>query len=398
MLLILSYETQRSPRGKFAAMRSRTLASLVALLLVALVWGGAAQARVPNGFVGMNVEGPFFYPGMNQSGEMATMVKSGVRSVRILFDWALIQPYRSFKAVPAAERSLFANSHGVPTNFFATDTVVRLAASHRVTVLPVLEYTPKWASRHPKNAASPPGSDAAFGRFAATLVRRYGPHGTFWSANPGVPKIPIRIWQIWNEPNFSSYWSKQPFERSYIKLVAAAHGAIKRADRGAKVALAGMANYSWKYLTSIYKQRGARKLFDIVDVHPYTATPQGVITILGKVREVMNRFGDRRKSMMATEISWPSAKGKAKTLFENATTERGEAHKLSQAVALLARNRRRLKLQAFYWYTWITNETLPGARSDPFNFAGLWKFIDNVGPSPKPAYRAFVKAVHKIEH
>ncbi len=379
-------------------MRRFLIASLLAILVGATTFAGAAQARVPSRFVGVGLDGPFYYPNMNENGMMSTIVSAGARSVRTLFNWRATQPYGSMASVPATQRASFVNVHGIPTTYRFTDAIVRLAASHHLTVLPVLEYSPSWDSHNPANSASPPKSNAPFGRFAAALVKRYGPHGSFWSANPGVPKLPIRMWQVWNEPNFRAYWSIQPFERSYMKLLGTAHKAIKSADHGAKVVMAGFANFSWRYLTTVYKKvRGARKLFDVVAAHPYTATPQGVITILGKVRAVMNRFGDKRKPMLATEISWPSAKGKAKTLFENATTESGQAKKISQAVPLLAKNRKRLRLLGFYYYTWITNETLPGARDDPFNFAGLWKFINNVGPSPKPAYMAFVNAVHKIE-
>ncbi len=356
-----------------------------------------AQARVPRGFVGMGLDGPFFYPGMNENAEMGQIAGSGVQSVRTLFDWSAIQPYPNFSAVPPTLRSEFRNVGGVPTNFTFTDQVVALAASHGLTLLPVLEYTPSWDSRNPANHGSPPASTAPYGRFAAALVNRYGPRGSFWAENPSIRRIPIRMWQIWNEPNFNVYWSQQPFEPGYVKLLRAAHAAIKAADRGAKVVLAGLTNFSWEYLTRIYKIRGARGLFDVVAAHPYTANPSGVVTILERVRAVMNRFGDRRKPIIASEISWPSAKGKAVTLFENATTESGQAQKLGQAVPLLARDRRKLGLEAFYYYTWITNETPPAARADPFNYAGLFRFINGQGTSVKPAYAAFVRAVRGIE-
>ncbi len=32
-----------------------------------------------------------------------------------------------------------------------------------------------------------------------TVVKRYGPGGTFWKQNPGLPHDYIHEWQIWNE-------------------------------------------------------------------------------------------------------------------------------------------------------------------------------------------------------
>ncbi len=377
--------------------RRLLLVPLFALLALVVAAPLPAQARVPRGFVGMDIAGPFFYPGMNENGEMGGIAATGVQSVRTLFDWAQIEPYPNFAAVPAASRSEFTNVGGLPFNFTATDQVVALAAAHGLTVLPVLEYAPRWDSSHPGSSGAPPKSMAPYGRFAAALVHRYGPHGSFWSQNPSIRRVPITMWQIWNEPNFTVYWAKQPFEPGYVKLLRAAHNAIKAADRHAKVVLAGLTNFSWQYLTRIYKIKGARRLFDVVAAHPYTANPSGVVTILEKVRAVMARFGDRRKPIIASEVSWPSAKGQAVTLFENATTEAGQAKKTGQTVRLLARDRKKLRLQAFYYYTWVANETQPGARVDPFNFAGLFRFINGQGTTVKPAYAAFVSAVRAIE-
>ena len=154
-----------------------------------------------------------------------------------------------------------------------------------------------------------PKHNAPFTRFLTAAVQRYGPHGSFWATHRSLPKIPIRSWQIWNEPYYSSEWQLTPHAwwRSYMSLVHAAHDAIKRADPGAKVVLAGLASYSYTWLTDIYKVRGARKWFDVVAIHPYTAAPSGVMTLLRLARQAMANGGDSRKSMAVTEIGWPSS-------------------------------------------------------------------------------------------
>ncbi len=285
----------------------------------------------------------------------------------------------------------------MPTDFRATDDIVAVAAAHHLSVLPDVSFTPPWARLRPNNGASPPRSDATYGRFMTALIDRYGPSGSFWRANPSLPKVPIRMWQIWNEPNFNYYWSIQPWQPSYVKLLKAAHDAIKKADRHAEVILAGLTNYSWEYLTGVYKIRGARSLFDAVSAHPYTATPAQLVTVLSYVRKVMNRYGDKHKPLFATEVGFPSAKGKAKATFEAATNEAGQAKLSAQAVKLLAADRGKLGLQAFYYYEWIGNETMPAAAVDQFNFSGLEKFLDNVGVEAKPALAAFASAARAIE-
>ena len=223
---------------------------------------------------------------------------------------------------------------------------------------------------------------------------RYGPRGSFWSSHPDVPKIPIRRWQIWNEPDIHSYWSVSPsWAPSYVRLLRSAHAAIKRADPGAKVVLAGLPNYVWTDLAKVYAA-GGRNLFDVVAVHPYTKVPSGVITILRLVRNVMNRAGDGSKPMILTELGWPSALGKVSIRADFETTEVGQARKLAEVLPLLARVRRQLGLTGFYYYTWITHEVEHG--SDAFAFAGLLRF-DNGRVTAKPAYWAFRRGALKLE-
>lgn len=379
-------------------LRLHRLLPALAIICALGLTAAPAAARVPQGFVGVDIDGPFFYPNFDQNGQMNEMVSSGVESFRMLFNWAEMQPYSDFASVPASQLPDFQNVGGIPTNFTVSDEVVRLAAIHHLTMLAQIEYAPAWDSKHPGTAASPPASPGPYARFVQALAERYGPQGTFWKANPGIPRVPIRLWQIWNEPNFRAYWSQQPWEKGYLKLMRATRSAVKAVDPGAKIVLAGLANYSWRYLQSVYKAFGRyRYLFDVVAIHPFTNTPAGVITILQKVRAVMNRRGDRNKPIIADEFSWPSAKGKATSTFETATTEAGQARKIAQVIPLLARYRKKLKLMAFYYYDWISNETPPGASDDQFNYAGLLRFIDGVGPSAKPALSAFAHAALKIE-
>ena len=390
------------PRSvRFACMRWRLFVSALVVVAGMVVMPASASASVPQRFVGMNLTGPFFSPEVNASGELSSMIASGVESVRVLAGWSAMQPYASEADVPTALRAEFTNVGGVPTNFSSLDQLVGMAASRRLTVLPDVEFAPAWDARPIPagvDESSPPTSPGPFARFVAALATRYGTHGSFWNAHPNLPKVPIRMWQIWNEPIFTVYWSQQPFEPGYVQLLRATRPALRAADPGAKVVLAGLADFSWQYLATMYKLH-ARGLFDAVDVHPYTATPQGVITIIGKVRAVMNRNGDRNKPILAAEVSWTSSKGNVPptTSFGIETTEPAQATNVAQAVRLLAANHRRLGLSAFYYFTWIGDETMPQAHDDQFNFAGLLKFFDGKGTFVKPVLAAFTKAALGVE-
>lgn len=357
----------------------------------------SAGARVPSGFVG-TVIGPPIYttdsPTVDLSSAMDTMVSSGVESLRFVANWSYAQPYATWADVPATEKSQFVDAGGVPTRFDQLDQVVAAAAAHRLKLLPIVLYAPSWDAAPVSNTSYPqPSSVIPYAHFLTALIARYGPSGSFWQSHS--PKVPIRMWQIWNEPNLSVFWPQQPFASSYVALLAAAHAAIKLADPGARVVLAGMPNYSWRSLRQIYAIPGAARLFDVVAVHPFTRDPAGVITIIRKIRHVMDASGDRRKPIIADEVSWPSSLGRTTHTegYDFATTQRGQARNIARLLPLLARDRRKLGLMGFDYYDWAGEED-PGGRV--FNFAGLFRFTLS-GLIAKPAFYAFRRAALSLE-
>jgi hypothetical protein len=368
----------------------------IASLVLALIACAPAQARghrVPARFVGVNASGPLFDPSVNLGQQMSQMVTSGVETVRVVFNWSLAQPYATESQVPASQRSEFVDVDGVPTDFEAMDRIVGLAAQRRLAILPVVIYAPGWdAGTNASGGAAPPARTGPYANFLTALIDRYGPHGTFWRAHR--PRVPVRMWQVWNEPNLSLYWS-QPFAHSYVKLLRAAHGAIKRADPRATVVLGAIANAAWRWLAKIYAVHGARHLFDVVAVNAFTSTPSRVLQFLRLVRRAINRHGDRTKPLFYTEMSWPTSVGQSFETFDWDTTEAGQARDIATVVPMLAKHRQALGLRAFYYYTWMDAGT-PGAFSD-FDFAGLSTVQPDGTVVDKPGLAAFKRAALKIE-
>ncbi|HEY5396038.1 MAG TPA: hypothetical protein VIL16_11640 [Trebonia sp.] len=353
-----------------------------------------APVAVPQGFVGVDADGPLFASGttIDFSDQLSAMVASGVQSIRVAFNWASAQPYSTWADVPAAQRAQFTDVGGRPVDFQATDMIVAAAARHRVSVLPTVLYAPSWDATENPNGVDYPRAPAPYGAYLTALIGRYGPHGSFWRLNPSVPKLPIRSWQIWNEPNLSYYW-KQPFAAGYVSLLRAAHAAIKRADPGAQVVLGALTNFAWKSIGQIYRIRGARNLFDAVAVNGFTLEPANVILYMRFMRSAMSHFGDGLKPLLATEISWPSAKGRTQQSFTFDTTEAGQARDLATVLRLIGADRVSLRLAGFYYYTWIGEE----ATGDPaFNFAGLLALHNGV-VTAKPALAAFRSGALALE-
>jgi len=336
-------------------------------------------------FLGVTAGAPLLAPGFALRPELALMARNGVQSLRVPFYWRAAQPYRSSADVPAAERRRFVAVGGVPTDFGATDPAVEAAARAGVSVLPVVLGSPPWAARHPALSNSAPAGTASYAAFARALVERYGPRGSFWTEHPALPRRPIRLWQVWNEPNHAFYWSEQPFARDYVALLRAAGRAIHGADPGARVMLAGFAERSWETIASLYRD-GARGSFDVAAIHPYTFKVENVLKIVRLVRDALDRAGDPARPIMITELSWSSGAGRVRKSFGFDTTEADQAARLSRAIPLLTRLRRTLGLERIYWESWITYDR---NVENPFDFSGLREQRPGGGARDKAALGAY---------
>ena len=332
---------------------------------------------VPQGFVGIDLDGPPLVTGDNidLAHQFNLMVSNGVQNVRVVFSWAAAQP-----------------TQGASFDFTQTDQIVQLAAQRGVTLLPDVLYAPYWdEGRNRHGVYGPPKQTGPYAAYLTALIKRYGPHGSFWRSHS--PKEPIRMWQIWNEPNLSYYWP-QPFAKTYVKLLAASHKAIKRADPGAKVVLGALTNTAWQFLGQVDKVRGALSAYDVIAVNGFTSTPARVIKYLQFVRRAADSKGNH-KPLLATEVSWPSAKGKSPQHFDWNTTEKGQAKDITALLPLLAQHRAALKLIGFDYYTWMGEET---PHAPAFDYAGLLRFTPDGKITEKPALNAFHRSALALEH
>jgi hypothetical protein len=381
------------------------LPALLAAVALALPSGAVAAhassnagTPVPGGFVGMNADGPLLSPHVDLGDQLKKMVASGVQGIRVGFAWSLAQPYAKCSQAPGGctGHPFVAGPGGVPTDFSRTDRIVAAAAKRHLRLLPVVTFSPSW-DRSSTGTGIQPAHDKPYGWYLTALVKRYGPHGSFWSTHTSLPQDPITRWQIWNEPDLSYYWGTQPFAHSYMSLVKVARKAIKQVDPKATVVLGALTNYGWRDLGSIYKVHGSRGLFDDVAADVYTSHPRGVITILKYYRQVMSKNGDGGKPLLATEIGWPSDRSAAQGNPAFSTTEKGQATKLSRLLPLLARDRAELRLAGFFYYTWMSTDR--GTPRTWYFYSGLLKFDRSTKKiSPKPAYWAFRRTVRQLEH
>jgi hypothetical protein len=362
--------------------RPAILLALV-LSLLAAAPAEAAKRRVPHGFYGTMWDRAVTKARDSvQAAEWDLMARSGVESVRTVFSWADAQPVE-----------------GAAPSFTVTYRVVALAAARRIRLLPVVRWAPPWALHSGPGAVSLPARVEDFTYYLEALVRRYGPQGSFWDENPDLPRRPLREWQIWNEPHLGDSGNDEDvaaWTREYARLLRASNATLEYIDPGSVTVLAGLADFAWNHLARLYRA-GIRGHYDVVAINLFTRRPALVLKGLRYVRRVLRRAREPRKALWLTETTWPASKGrvpKPRASWQRAweTTDEGMARRLRTFYRLAVRQRRRLRLERVYWYTWASDYS----DRDLFDYAGLTTFSDG-SLMRRPALAAYAASARRDE-
>jgi len=163
-----------------------------------------------------------------------------------------------------------------------------------LTPLPILAYTPPWASSGPDgDRAYPPRDLRHYARFVRETVARY--------------RDEIEYWEIWNEPNIGFFKGTIP---EYVDLLKAASVAAHQADPDAKIVFGGTAGVDVKFIERCY-EHGAGPYFDVMAVHPYqwgrTFNDGWHRQKIERLRDLVERHDAPTKPIWLTEIGWSTA-------------------------------------------------------------------------------------------
>jgi hypothetical protein len=184
--------------------------------------------------------------------------QTGTRWLREEFVWSRIEP----------RPGLF--------DFSYYDHFMLLAVRRGEHILPLLYETPSWDG--PAYNAIP-SDPVAFAEYVAAVIRRYGPHGSFWTQHPGLARSAIPAVELWNEP-FSPSGDDGVYDPArYARLVKAAAIAAHAVDPAIDVLLAAEmqsgrdAHGDWQWwVNALYKAvPDLNHYFDGVAMHDYGA-------------------------------------------------------------------------------------------------------------------------------
>ena len=351
----------------------------LALVLVASATTSSASAPAPAGFVGMVAQDVFAGSSSYQSKQLTAMRAAGVTIVRQVFDWSII------------ERRLGR------FDFSAYDGAVLAAARHGIEIMPILFNPPASLSARPRHnhthGTYPPKSLTSIAAFAQAAVRWFGPGGSFWKAHKSVTALPIRVWQIWDEPNLSVYWLPRPSATQYVALLASAARAIHAVDPGAEVVSGGIPQSNLPGISLITYLKallaaGAAHAINTLGVNAYSRTAAGMITILREVRATLNAGGASGVAIRVTEFGWSDA-GPPDTFKLGPT---GQATQISAVIHDFGADASALDLKGFVYYDWRDARPYAGAP----DFWGLHTGLLKLDGKPKPALAAFSAAANAL--
>jgi polysaccharide biosynthesis protein PslG len=338
------------------------------VVILALAAGAAPAQALPSRFYGVN-SGTY-----STSRDARLMKQDGVRIARFQINWAATQPHR----------------HG-PYNWSITDQQIAVLAKQRILAAPFFLGTPAWVGHA---ITTPPVRSAAgrrgWKRFVRAAVDRYGRGGAFWTAHPELPRLTVRSWQIWNEPNFPAYWSPKPSPKGYTRLLEMSARVIRAADPSAKVVLSGLGPGlalrsqvpSWKFLRGLY-HHGAKPFFDVATEHPYAANSGGAIYQLKKVRSVMRHQGDGRTPLWVTEVGWSSGRVPHNHL---AVGPKRQAKLLRRTFARIRSHRAALGIKHLLWFNWRDAQGTHDNCRNCFAFG-----LRHYNEQPKRVLRAYTR-------
>jgi hypothetical protein len=215
-------------------------------------------------------------------------------------------------------------------------------------------------------------------------VRRYGPGGDFWGANPDIPEHPIRAWQIWNEPNLPVYWPDGPDPAAYVRLLDAVSRGIKRADSRASVVSAGLSESRQgipfeDFVRGMF-EAGAGDSLDVFALHAFARDAAGSAAAARTARSLLTELSSN-VPIWITEVGWASG-GPASPFTPG---PEGQAERIRAALHAFARRREELGLHGVIYFNWRDAPVYEGGG----DFFGLHTGLLDIDGHAKPALDAY---------
>jgi hypothetical protein len=375
-------------------------ALLSAIAVVAVTASPGAAATPPADFFGLSA--PELYS-MSLDGRYALRDASleqieaaGIDTVRTEIGWREVEPAAPVDGVHAY-------------NWTAIYGHVAALAAHGQALAPMIMAPPAWA-QPPASAGTcqrrggvDPSEVDDYAAFAGEIAKTFGRDGVYWrwaaAAFPELPQRPITTYEIFNEPNWDSFWCPELDPETYAAALAKAADAIHAVDPSATVSLGGLAvfeqdQYDGDHLsgmaTSTFLARMTAAVpnlaarIDAVALHTYWATPADDLRALSLTEGWLDQVGLGDERLIVSEYGWRSG-GPV-----GALTEEQRAQMIGEYTDSLARTN--CDLIGIYPHSWIS------PRADTANPEHWYGLADPLTGAPLASGVAYGEVVESYEH
>jgi xylan 1,4-beta-xylosidase len=195
-------------------------------------------------------------------------------------------------------------------NFTESDYYVKTITDLGINIIFRLGYSAEGKTAVSHN--TPPPLYEKWADVAAHIVRHYNQG---WANGP---RANIRYWEIWNEPDISSFWSGTPDQ--YYRLYEVTAKAIKAVDPSLLVGGPAMAG-NLSFFEGFLKYSRERRLpVDFVSWHIYTQDPSDIVDRGKNVHDMTVRYGYSEAKSILDE--WNYGPSNWQSLFVDADVTR----------------------------------------------------------------------------
>jgi len=157
--------------------------------------------------------------------DLPLLGRSGVTAVREDVLWDVVEP----------EQGTF--------DWSRYDALIAVDARNGLTVLPLFSGSAEWANKEGR-PNRPPDDLTTYVDLVSAYLARYGPDGTYWADNPGVPAHPTDAVEVWNEPWYARFWGPRGADSAtYALMVRAVADMVHTQFPTVRV----VANGDWKW-------------------------------------------------------------------------------------------------------------------------------------------------------
>lgn len=272
-----------------------------------------------------------------QQDEQARMMfEAGFKFIRMDFSWSRIETVKG------------------QYDFTQYDQLVDSLAKNGIRALFILDYGNDFY-----DGGKAPHTDEgreAFARFAEAGVSHFKGRGI--------------LWELWNEPNHSTFWKPDSNVGDYVKLAKAVYPRVKRADSTALLLGPALAGWDFDYLEEAFK-KGLLDSLDAISVHPYgSSIPEDAYLYYSTIRALVSKYARAGRRFPVVSGEW------GYSAINHITVERQSQYIAREFLVNLAND-----IPLSIWYDWSDDGLDP--KEIEHNFGVLYHDL-----SEKPAHTA----------